>query len=258
MNMYRFEIAKRIKTMIIMPLCIGLLTFAGMGKFEGLQSSMNAKDLYAAFPRPIQIIFGINDLDLTTLAGYMGTIFLYVMLILGIYAAYLGVDGAIGEKLNKQIDFVFALPVSRKQLFISKVFGHMTVIVIITLLSTLGIILALLPFKGNESIDFLISFQLSLLLIQLFFYTLGSGIGMLLKERVAVSIATGSVVLFYFFGVVFRFFEWSGVYLLSPFTSLSAVELLGKNSLIPAVVLYSILTIGMLVASMIWRMKSDM
>lgn len=28
MNIYRFEIYKRIKTLVIMPLCIGLFTFA--------------------------------------------------------------------------------------------------------------------------------------------------------------------------------------------------------------------------------------
>lgn len=241
MNIYCFEIYKRIKTLIIMPLCIGLFTFAGMGKFEGLQSSENARALYSVFPRPIQIIFGINDLDLTTLAGYMGTIFLYFIIIFGVYAAYLGVDGVIGEKINKQIDFVFTLPIARSQLFIRKVFAHLSVLIMITLLSTLAMLLALLPFKGDGSIGFLVSFQGALLVIQCLFYGVGTFIGVVMRNKFAVSLATGSVVLFYFIGVVIRYFEWRSIYFVSPFTSLSAVELLASSTPFSGCALYGVL-----------------
>lgn len=79
-----------------------------------------------------------------------------------------------------------------------------------------------------------------------------------MKNRVAVSLATGSVMLFYFFGVVFRFFEWKSAYLFSPFTSLSAVELLGSGSLIPAICAYTIAVIGFIFLSYIVLEKSDM
>lgn len=258
MNIYRFELYKRLKSMIIMPLCIGLFTFAGMGKFEGLKSSGTTRELYATFPRPIRIVFGLNDIDITTLAGYTGTIFLYLVIILGVYCAYLGVDGAIGEKLNKQIDFVYALPVSRKQLFVRKVFAHMSVITVMTLITSFVLVLALLPFKGNESLDFLVKFQLALFLTELFFYAFGVLVGALLKNRIAVSLATGSVMLFFFLGVVFRFFEWQSLYLFSPFTSLSAVELLGSGSLIPAICVYTIAVIGFIFFGYVMIENSDM
>lgn len=193
-------------------------------------SLLKEKEAYekilAVYPQAVLEAFAIELDTLVSFHGYLGYVYGYILLALGIYSMRLGLM-AIGKELSRNTsEFLFTKPVGRFQVLLEKslaAFLYMTLMTAI-LFFTASLMERLFAESADYGVTFLLIF--SGLFLQLFFYSLGLLLGILRRRmRFFTSTALGAVSAFYILSMVgqvlkkeylrylspFRYFEVSGI-----------------------------------------------
>ena len=114
MNIFKREMRANRKSLIIW--CFGVLFIvgSGMGKYAALSNTGDSiNELMAHMPSSLQAIMGIGSLDLATVDGYFGLLYLYLVIMASIHAAMLGATMISKEERDKTAEFLFVKPISR-------------------------------------------------------------------------------------------------------------------------------------------------
>jgi len=122
MNVFWREMKSNRKSLIGWSVGMFFLVVSGMAKFEGYSStgSSNITGLVDKFPKAMLAIFGMTGLDLTTLVGYFGVLYLYVILMAAIHAGMLGANIIAKEERDHTSEFLYVKPVSRNRVLTEK------------------------------------------------------------------------------------------------------------------------------------------
>ncbi len=136
MNVFWHELRAYRKATIIWAAGIVLLLAASMAKFTTLTSGgIDIEKMLAGFPPTIMAIFGLNGLNVTTVAGYFGILFLYVAIMLAIHAGLLGADIIAKEEQDKAAEFLYVKPRSRRRIVTGKLLAAFTLIVLLNVVT---------------------------------------------------------------------------------------------------------------------------
>lgn len=95
---------------------VAMIAFMALSvvKFDGLSKDAAAsKALLEQFPATVQAIFGMTGLDLSSLSGYFGVLFIYLLVILAIHAGMLGSGVLADEERDRTTEFLLVKPRSR-------------------------------------------------------------------------------------------------------------------------------------------------
>lgn len=87
---------------------VGLLfmVVSGMSKYDTMKSTgQTVNEIFGAMPKSLQAIFGLSSLDLTTITGYFGMLFSYLVLMAAIHAALLGSTMIAKKSGIKRLNF---------------------------------------------------------------------------------------------------------------------------------------------------------
>jgi len=82
--------------------------------------------MMASFPEELLIAFGMTDIDMSTILGFFGLIFLIIQICLAIQAANYGFSLVSVEETDLTADFLLAKPVGRTKIMTSKLLAAIT------------------------------------------------------------------------------------------------------------------------------------
>jgi ABC-2 type transport system permease protein len=184
-NIFRHELSARLKSVIIWSLSIASLIvffFSIFPAFSEQAAIMN--EMLAKFPPQLLAAFGLGHMDLASLLGYFGFLFIFVQLCLAIQAGNYGFGLVSVEESELTADFLLSKPVSRRQILTSKLLAALTSLTITNLIVWVSTYASILLFGSGREYDSstLILLLLSILIFQLIFLGIGLVISLLVKR----------------------------------------------------------------------------
>ncbi|MDD3268512.1 MAG: ABC transporter permease subunit [Syntrophomonadaceae bacterium] len=199
MNIYRHEMRMSLRSMLYWTtgMLVGLLFFMMM--FAAVSEEASVINLIVSqFPSEVVRALGLSTLDLSTVLGYYGYVFMFILLVASVYALKIGISALSEEIRAKTADFLLSKPVSRNVIVTAKALSVITLLALQSAIYSLGafIIVDIITGQPYDKTVFLL-INLSIFLVGLFF----AGLGLLLS----VSIKKIKSVLPVALGIVFGF-----------------------------------------------------
>ena len=185
MNIFRHEFKMRLRSVITWSVAVAVLILVYVSLFSSFaQQAENLNQMMANFPKQLLMAFDLNGVDLSTVLGYFGFVFLFTQICLSIQAANYGFSLVSIEEREWTADFLLAKPVKRTQIMTSKLLAALsglTITNIVVWISSFGFINL---FKGDKTYETstLLLLLLSIVLFQLFFLSVGLVISLLVKR----------------------------------------------------------------------------
>ncbi len=185
MNIYKHEFKMKINSILTWSLAIGILIFIFLSIFSSI--AVDAKllnEAMASFPEEFLIAFGMTDIDMSTILGFFGLIFLFIQICLAIQAANYGFSLVSVEETDLTADFLLAKPVGRTRIMTSKLLAAITGLTITNLIVWISsfVFLRMYSDGGQFETKPVLVLLLSIAVFQLFFLTVGMLISLLVKR----------------------------------------------------------------------------
>jgi ABC-2 type transport system permease protein len=186
----KFGLKKNSKLMIIWSIIWALLSVMTLTLFTNIkQQAAELEELFASYPESVLEAFGTTAESLTTVQGFYSSQVLSLLLLAGgIFAVYLGVNSTGKEISDKSISFLLSRPISRVQIYFSKMLVSI-VLLVISNLAIYGVSLAAIPVFTEESIpwDYFGAIFVISLLFQVLFLTLGQGLSVIIGDNRSIA-----------------------------------------------------------------------
>ncbi len=244
MNIFKREMKANRRALIIWCVCIFILVVAGMGKYTAYSGDSANMELFNNMPYAIKALLGIGPFDVTKMAGYFALLFVYTELIIGIHAVLLGSGILSKEERDKTTEFLMVMPVSRNAIVTSKLLASLVNLLVVNVVSLLSSIVMVNAYnKGAPITGEILSFHLSLFLVQLIFFSVGFLIAACIKNSKASGSLSAAILICSF--MIAKVTDLSGnmnfLNILSPFKYFSYVDIVNGNGLNAVVMLLSVL-----------------
>jgi ABC-2 type transport system permease protein len=184
-TIYKHEFRTRLRSVLIWSLSVSamvLFFFSMFPAFADQAATMN--QLLAKFPPQLLEAFGMNRLDLSSVVGFYGFVFVFVQLCLAIQAGNYGFGLVSVEENEMTADFLLTKPVSRLQVLTSKLLAVLSSLVLTDLVIWIASFIAILAWHGNREYDagLLVRLMLSIVVFQLLFLAVGLVVSLLVKR----------------------------------------------------------------------------
>lgn len=212
MNIYIKEMKGQIKTLVFWTIGLIAMIFGGMSKYGAMYSGSGAdsiNQLMESIPKAVRIVLGFIDLDLSTVEGFYGVLFGYVILMAAVHGAMLGANIISKEENLKTVEFLMAKPVSRAEIIRAKILAGITGILIFNLVTLGTSIFSVNFYGGNSSADrFVMNMMLGLFISQAIFFFIGTAVASNIKRPKISTAATMGIVMFmYLISIVLELSE---------------------------------------------------
>jgi ABC-2 type transport system permease protein len=184
MNIFIRELRANLKNFIIWSVGMIILLTASMAKYSTVSNGgQMVQKLMDQFPITIQSIFGMNGLDIMTVRGYFGVMFLYIAIMVAIHAGLLGADLLSKEEQEKTAEFLYVRPISRARVITEKFFAGIVIITALNIITLLSSFLSVAKFTTLDSIAPEIwLFAMAMGIIQLLFFAVGFAIAAICRN----------------------------------------------------------------------------
>lgn len=186
MNILKREYRANLKAFIFWIFGLFILIFLGMTKFTGIQAAKGTEsmnDLLQQFPKVILAVFGMVEVDVTTLAGYYSIIGYYVMICGAIYAIHLGSNAVSREVIDKTYEFIFTKPRSRNYVLCMKLTAAWINLILFAVFNLVFSYLSIRALGFDKNINQLIFlYTIAVFLISSVFFGLSSLLSVLSKN----------------------------------------------------------------------------
>lgn len=265
-NVFKREMIAHRKSFVIW--CFGFIAMVvlGMWKYGEIASSNAAlhemNELMAAMPKALQVLIGTGSLDLATIQGYYGVIYLYIGMMAAIHAVTLGATIIVKEERDKTAEFLFSKPAARNKVVAIKLivsFVHLLMINVITMIASLVAV----EYYGNDQsmTKEIMLLMIGLFLFQLIFLTLGGAIAAVNKNvKSTLSIGTAAMLFTFILSMVIEMNEkldW--LKYATPFKYFEAKHVIVEGTLEPIFIILSIgLIICLTIISVVFYQKRDL
>jgi len=118
---------------------LGLYGLLMVSLFDSIVNIEGIEELMASYPPELMAFFGNSLTSFTSPKGYIDLYyFLYMPVIIGIFAASTGAHLLVGDEEKGRLDLIMAYPVSRTKLFWGRWLGFAAATVVIMLVSWLS------------------------------------------------------------------------------------------------------------------------
>lgn len=209
MNIIRRELRAHFKALVIWCLSLGAIIAIATSEFEAFYNNPEMLEIMNQFPEGMLAAFGMNGVNLTTVAGFISMFSIYFYLVLSIHAGLLGSSIVSKEERDKTAEYLFTLPVTRNKVLLGKMVASIISCLIFLTVTMLITIAATARFNPpTDYYRFLGLMSIGLFVLQLIFMS----IGMLLASILEHYKKSGS----YTLGILL------GTYMLSVLISMSS------------------------------------
>ena len=209
-TIYRREFLSRLVSVIIWSVAVLAIVVLFFSLFPGFSAQADViNQMWAKFPPALRSAFDMDKLDITAVVGFYGFEILLVQLCLAIQAGNYGFGLVSVEENEMTADFLLSKPVSRSQVFISKLLAALSNMFLTTLVAWAGSVLAIALYAGGRAYDrsTIVLLMVSLPIFQVFFLSVGLAVSLIVKRVRSVTpyslaLGFGAYVLAAFTGVV--------------------------------------------------------
>lgn len=195
MNVFFLELKAHQKGLFFWSLAMIFLVFSGIAKFYGYSTDgySQMSNILGLFPKSLQVLFGLNGIDLSRPSGAYGILFMYVVFAAVIHAVLLGTDLIYKEERDKTAEFLFVKPIGRVHVITEKLIAGLLNIAVINVVTLLSSLYATAYFsKQTGGTSDLLVLDIALILLQLLFFFVGvSFAAALARPKAAAGLATG-------------------------------------------------------------------
>ncbi|KPU26508.1 ABC transporter permease [Caloranaerobacter sp. TR13] len=200
MNMYLHELKIHRKSTIIWTLSLIAVVLLYINLFPAFSADADVMEkILKNFPEEFKKAFGISDFDFTTLLGFYGYTFSFILLSGAIQAMNLGIGILSAEIRERTADFLLVKPITRNKIVTSKLLAAITSIAITNIFYLIAAFISVETIVSepyNKKIFFMMS--ITLFFIQLIFIALGFLVSALAKKiKSVLPISLGIVFGFY-------------------------------------------------------------
>lgn len=234
MNVYLEELRSHGKSLLIWILSLVLSMTLMLLMYPAIMTDKAAYErILLSLPPELLEAFSLNFATLLSFNGFLGYIYGYLLVALGILSMNLGLS-AIGKEINgKTADFILTKPMSRTRLLAEKALAGLSMIIITNVvLAVTAWGMNLLLNDGEKNLGIMFLLLLAGFLIQLLFFSLGLFLGVMKRRiRMITSISLGYVFSFYILSMVaqvvrkdyldyftpFRYFDFNDIILQGGF-----------------------------------------
>ena len=185
MNIFQHEFKMHLRSVITWSAAVAVLIFVYVSLFSSFaQNAELLNQMMANFPEQLLTAFGLNGVDLSTVLGYFGFVFLFVQICLAIQAANYGFSLVSVEEREWTADFLLAKPVGRTQILTSKLLAALSGLTITNIVVWISSFSFINLFKGDRPYETtpLLLLLLSIVVFQLFFLGVGLVVSLLVKR----------------------------------------------------------------------------
>ncbi len=205
MNILKNEILNNKKLFFYyLVICVVLLG-AGLAKGTGVvvESGPDISQFIEAMPASLMAVFGMVGVDMTTIAGFYGIIFIYVSLTTYFFAGNLGSQIFYREETEHTSEFLYAKPISRVKIYFIKVLALIIVLFLFDIVCALISHLTIFYVLDYNILPLIISSTTAMFLVQLTVGLFGVMMASILKKsKRAGGIASIIVITSYLLGTV--------------------------------------------------------
>ncbi|MCX7709710.1 MAG: ABC transporter permease [Clostridia bacterium] len=205
MMIFRREIQRNLKGLIIWTLVIGGLTILNLMMFPDVAKQQAAIDqLIKQLPQTLIKAFGMDKLSMADPMGYYATKgYLMIILFGSIYAVMLAGNMLSKEHNEKTIEFLLSNPVKRSGIITQKLLAIFTNLLIFNLLITVANYIGFKMTKAEFDMGVFLLLSIAPLLLHLVFASIAFLLSSRMKKsRNIVSISLGLVFVMYFLDIV--------------------------------------------------------
>jgi ABC-2 type transport system permease protein len=185
MNIFLQEFKMHLRSVIAWSLAVAILISIFVSLFSSFADQAKLmNEMLAKFPPQLLLAFGLNGVDLSTVLGYFGYVFLFVQICLAIQAANYGFSLVSIEEREWTADFLLAKPVARTRILTSKILAAVCGLTITNIVIWISSFVSINFFKGDRPYEAstLVLLLLSIVLFQLFFLSIGLLVSLLVKR----------------------------------------------------------------------------
>ncbi len=185
MNIYAHEFKTGLRAVITWAISITLIILVFMALFPGFaEGAVSLNEMMQKFPKELLLAFGISNVDLSSVLGFFGFLFLFCQICAAIQASNYGFSLVSLEERELTADFLLAKPVSRTKILTSKLLSALTGLLITDIIFWIGSFICINLFRGGKSYATkpLVLLLLSIVIFQLFFLAVGLLISLLVKR----------------------------------------------------------------------------
>lgn len=228
------ELKMERKSLILWVLFQQFFVIASMQKYTAFTGA-GAEEMIAIFekmPYFLKAMFGMAALDITTIVGYYGALYFYLILIVSIHALLLGIKIVTREEANHISEFLYTKPISRNKILLNKLFASLIIILIINLSIYVPSLFIIKGFSGDYLfIEIAISLIASLV-TSFFFLSIGIFLSSIFNSKKASYFGLLYLSVSFTISIVIDIFEKSNfLYFLTPFKYFDAKDFLVNKQL---------------------------
>jgi len=263
-NLYRKELKRNTRNLMIWTFVVVFLTLTTMAMYpymKGMGESMEG--MMKMMPQGMLKAFGIDPQMWSSILGLYNAYYgFYLVLLMGIFSGTNGANAIAKEQREKTSEFLYTLPLTRLEVFRTKMITVLTLLLLIVGIQMLATVIGIFLFADGEAdwkIFGIMHFHGFMLLF--FFTSVGVFLSTVLRPKlnfmgVIVGIVFGS----YFLDAISKAVEqvkWLGY--LSPNQYLNFNIFTPNYGLnIPAIVFFFLLSMGLIVGAYLIFRKRDL
>lgn len=185
MNVFRLEFKMLSRSVLTWSVAIAAVIFIYVAMFSSFAADAELlMEMMSNFPEALLQAFGMAGVDMSTVLGYFGFAFLFAQICLAIQAAGYGFSLVSIEEREWTADFLLSKPVGRTQILTSKLFAALVGLAITNLVVWISSFGFIELFRGDKTYEArpLVLLLLGIVVFQLFFFSVGLLISLLVKR----------------------------------------------------------------------------
>ena len=250
MNIFLRELKANRKALIIWSVCMFLLVVSGMGKYTAYSSGGQNNEIFNKMPDSLKALLGFGSLDVSKMSGYYAMLFLYIVLTAAIHAVLLGSGIIAKEERDKTTEFLITKPVSRAAIITSKLLAALVNVLILNIVLLVSSIVMVSAYnKGEDISSEIVMFNLSMLIVQLIFLSLGAALAAFIKKpKAAGSLSTGILLVAFVISKITDLTDsMNYLNLFSPFKYFSYTNIVEGNGLNVIITILSLVLVAIFI-----------
>lgn len=184
-NIFQHEFRMHARSVATWSAAVVALMLVYLSLFSSFsQQAELLNEMMANFPQELLLAFGLTGVNLATVLGYFGFVFLFVQICLAIQAANYGFSLVSVEEREWTADFLLAKPVGRSRILTSKLLAALSSLLITDIVFWVASLLFINLFKGDATYEArpLLLLLLSIVPFQLFFLAVGLVVSLMVKR----------------------------------------------------------------------------
>lgn len=246
MNIVKRELRSNLKSMIIWSFAMAFLVSVWMIEYKSFAGNPAMDNFLKSMPQSMLSALGMQDFTLDNLNGYIGSISLYLYLLLGIQAVLLGSSIISKEERDKTAEYLFTRPISRKKVIVGKTISAIINIIILNIITLGATILSSTSYDKTEDFySFIGIIFVSIFIIQMIFLSIGMFVSSVNKRHKKYTNISVSILMITFLisSLINMVDSVDFLKYITPFKYFDPTYILNEISLEPIYIVLSILII---------------